>query len=206
MVSLSCLLTDYYVICSWRWGRTCNYPYLFISASLTDAKEQGHLATQIGSRGMAYRIIGIDHGSKEDLVRECGAEVFFDITKFDNTTLPEAVKKATGGLGASAVIVCTAANGAYAQALGFLRFGGTLVCVGIPEGDQKEIANAFPGHIVSLISSYTCSNDPTVPGTYSARYLKLTPIRLPKNGQYAAQQLEIGERLWRFSTWLLGVL
>lgn len=108
----------------------------------------GHLATQIGSRGMAYRIIGIDHGSKEKLVKECGAEVFFDITKFDNKTLPDAVKKATGGLGAAAVIVCTNSNGAYGQALDFLRFGGTLVCVGLPEGDHMAIANAFPGSIV----------------------------------------------------------
>lgn len=91
---------------------------------------QGHLATQIGSRGMALRIIGIDHGSKEELVKSCGAEVFLDITKFDDKTIAEEVKKATGGLGASAVIVCTASNKAYAQALDFLRFGGTLVCVG----------------------------------------------------------------------------
>jgi hypothetical protein len=27
---------------------------------------------------MAYRIIGIDHGSKEKLVKDCGAEVFID--------------------------------------------------------------------------------------------------------------------------------
>jgi propanol-preferring alcohol dehydrogenase len=86
---------------------------------------------------MALRIIGIDHGSKEKLVKDCGAEVFFDITKFDDKTLAEEVKKATGGLGASAVIVCTASNGAYAQALNFLKFGGTLVCVGMPEGDSK---------------------------------------------------------------------
>jgi hypothetical protein len=46
---------------------------------------------------MALRIIGIDHGSKEDLVKECGAEVFLDITKFDDKTLAEEVKKATGG-------------------------------------------------------------------------------------------------------------
>jgi len=97
---------------------------------------------------MALRIIGIDHGSKESLVKECGAEVFLDITKFDDKTLPEEVKKATGGLGASAVIVCTASNAAYAQALSFLRFGGTLVCVGMPEGDSKPIANSFPSAIV----------------------------------------------------------
>jgi propanol-preferring alcohol dehydrogenase len=79
---------------------------------------------------MAMRIIGIDHGSKEELVKSCGAEVFLDITKYNDKTIAEEVKKATGGLGASAVIVCTASNKAYAQALDFLRFGGTLVCVG----------------------------------------------------------------------------
>lgn len=98
---------------------------------------------------MALRIIGIDHGSKEELVKKCGAEAFFDITKFDNATLTAEVKKVTGGLGASAVLVCTAANGAYAQALDFLRFGGTLVCVGMPERDPMPIANAFPAKIVS---------------------------------------------------------
>lgn len=109
----------------------------------------GHLACQIGSRGMALRIIGIDHGSKESLAKECGAEVFLDITKFDDKTLPEEVKKITGGLGASAVIVCTASNRAYAQALDFLRFGGTLVCVGMPEGDSVPIAKSFPAAMVA---------------------------------------------------------
>ncbi|TAQ89794.1 hypothetical protein B7494_g1904 [Chlorociboria aeruginascens] len=109
----------------------------------------GHLACQIGSRGMAMRIIGIDHGSKESLVKDCGAEVFIDITKFDDTTIAKEIKRVTGGLGASAVIVVTASNRAYAQALSFLRFGGTLVCVGMPEGDSQPIANAFPAAMVS---------------------------------------------------------
>jgi propanol-preferring alcohol dehydrogenase len=52
---------------------------------------------------MALRIIGIDHGSKAQLVKDCGAEIFLDITKFDDKTLPAEVKKITGGLGASAV-------------------------------------------------------------------------------------------------------
>jgi len=46
------------------------------------------------------RIVGIDHGSKESLVKECGAEVFLDITKFDDKTIAEEVKKVTGGKGA----------------------------------------------------------------------------------------------------------
>ena len=54
------------------------------------------------------------------------------------------------GLGASAVIVCTASNKAYAQALDFLRFGGTLVCVGMPEGDMVPIAKAFPAAMVAM--------------------------------------------------------
>ncbi|KAG0650920.1 Alcohol dehydrogenase II [Hyphodiscus hymeniophilus] len=109
----------------------------------------GHLACQIGSRGMALRIIGIDHGSKEQLVKDCGAEAFIDITKFDDKTIAEEVKKVTGGLGAQAVVVCTASNRAYAQALDFLSFGGTLVCVGMPEGDFVPIAKSFPAALVA---------------------------------------------------------
>ncbi|CCD54850.1 similar to alcohol dehydrogenase [Botrytis cinerea T4] len=109
----------------------------------------GHLACQIGSRGMAMRIIGIDQGSKEELVKECGAEVFIDLTKFDDKAIAEEVKRVTGGIGASAVIVCTASNRAYSQALSFLRFGGTLVCVGMPEGDSQPIANSFPAAMVA---------------------------------------------------------
>lgn len=97
---------------------------------------------------MALRTIGIDHGSKESLVRECGAEVFNDVTKFDDKTIAEEAKKVTGGLGVSAVIVCTSFNKAYAQALDFFRFGGTFVGVGVPEGDFHPIAKVFPGSMV----------------------------------------------------------
>jgi len=94
------------------------------------------------------RIIGIDHGSKETLVKECGAEAFVDLTKFDDKTIAEEVRRITGGLGASAVIVCTASNRAYAQALSFLRFAGSLVCVGMP-GDMVPVAGAFPASMVA---------------------------------------------------------
>jgi len=122
---------------------------------------------------MALRVIGIDHGSKENLVKDCGAEVFLDITKFDDTTLPEEVKKVTGGLGASAVIVCTASNGAYAQALNFLRFGGTLVCVGMPEGESKPIANAYPAEMVGI----SAPNDRFIGFT---RLMKLSRLTFPR--------------------------
>jgi propanol-preferring alcohol dehydrogenase len=109
----------------------------------------GHLGIQIGAKGMALRMIGVDHGSKEKLVKDCGAEAFVDITKFDDKAIGEEIKRITGGVGASAVIVCTASNRAYAQAMSFLRTGGTLVCVGMPEGDLVPIAQAFPSIIVT---------------------------------------------------------
>jgi alcohol dehydrogenase, propanol-preferring len=108
----------------------------------------GHLALQIGSRGMGFRMIGIDMGEKEKLVKDCGAEAFIDLSKFsrdDEGTkkLVEEVKNITGG-GASGVVVCTASNAAYAQGLSFLKFRGTMVCVGVPEGDPVAIATAYP--------------------------------------------------------------
>jgi propanol-preferring alcohol dehydrogenase len=109
----------------------------------------GHLALQIGARGLGLRMIGVDHGSKEQLSKDSGAEHFFDITKYKGDELKDEIKKVTGGLGANAVIVCTAANAAYAQGLEFLRFGGTLVCVGVPEHNPEPIASAFPAAIVT---------------------------------------------------------
>lgn len=72
----------------------------------------GHLAVQIASKAFGLRVIGIDAGSKKDFVIECGAEVFIDHTQ---GKAEEEVMAATGGLGAHAVIVLTAANGAYAR-------------------------------------------------------------------------------------------
>ncbi|KAI4103273.1 MAG: hypothetical protein L6R37_003901 [Teloschistes peruensis] len=98
---------------------------------------------------MAMRVIGIDAGSKEKIVRDCGAEHFIDVTKHtDDKSIAEEVVKTAGGLGASAVIVCTASNKAYAQAIDMLRFGGTVVCVGIPEGDPVPMGNAFPAKLI----------------------------------------------------------
>ncbi|KAI5256318.1 GroES-like protein [Aureobasidium subglaciale] len=107
----------------------------------------GHIATQMGSRGMGMRIIGIDHGSKKDLVLESGAEHFIDHTTSKDVTAD--VQALTGGLGAQAVLVLTAANGAYASGMQLLKFGGTLVCVGLPEGELRPIATCFPQVMVA---------------------------------------------------------
>lgn len=112
----------------------------------------GHLAVQIASRGLGLRVVGVDHPSKADLVRESGAEHFVDMTQFPrddgNAAITARVHELCGGLGAHAVIVCTAANPAYAQGLDFLRFDGTLVCVGVPENKPEPIAGSFPAKLI----------------------------------------------------------
>ncbi|KAF4213332.1 hypothetical protein CNMCM8980_000678 [Aspergillus fumigatiaffinis] len=112
----------------------------------------GHLAVQLASRGMGLRVVGIDHGSKEELVKASGADHFVDITKFpsdDNgAAIVAHVQSLTDGLGAHAALVCNASNAAYAQALLMLRFSGTLVCVGIPEHTPLPIATATPGIMI----------------------------------------------------------
>ncbi|KAI8626652.1 alcohol dehydrogenase-like protein [Xylariaceae sp. FL1651] len=108
----------------------------------------GTVATSLGARAMGFRVIGIDMPGKRDGVLESGAEHFIDITAFDDGTIGKEVKRLTG-YGAKAVIACTASNKAYGQALSMLRFGGTLVCVGMPEGDPVPIANAYPSAMVA---------------------------------------------------------
>lgn len=113
----------------------------------------GHIAVQLASKGMGLRVIGIDHGSKAELVTASGAEHFVDITQFPRDDNGDALKKhvhgLADGLGAHAAVVCTAANAAYAQALPLLRFNGTLVCVGIPENEPQAIASANPGALIT---------------------------------------------------------
>lgn len=99
---------------------------------------------QFGAKGIGHRIIGIDHSSKKDIVLESGAEHFIPI---DGTeSVEDKVKELTGGLGAHAVIVCTANNKAYEQSVNLLRFGGRVVCVGIPEGEPVPFTS--PGLLV----------------------------------------------------------
>ncbi|KAK7217030.1 hypothetical protein V2G26_005033 [Clonostachys chloroleuca] len=111
----------------------------------------GHLACQLGARALGMRIIGIDHGSKENLVKDSGAEHFVDLTEFSkDEEMAAHIKSLTDdGLGAHAVVVCTGSNRAYAQSITFLRFSGTVVCVGMPEGDMVPIATAKPSLIVT---------------------------------------------------------
>ena len=102
---------------------------------------------QYSARAIGHRVIGIDHSSKKDLVLSSGAEHFLPLDGTDS--LADAVKAVTGGHGAHAVVVCTAHQGAYDVSVDLLRFGGRVVCVGIPEGDMKPIGSANAGILVA---------------------------------------------------------
>jgi propanol-preferring alcohol dehydrogenase len=102
---------------------------------------------QFSARGIGHRVIGIDHSSKKDIVMDSGAEHFIPVDGTDN--MVEAVTSLTNGLGAHAVVVCTANNAAYAQSADLLRFGGRVVCVGIPEGEVQPIKSAYPGLMIA---------------------------------------------------------
>jgi len=161
----------------------------------------GHLAVQIAARGLGLRVIGIDHGSKKDLATECGAEVFIDHTKGN---VEEEVKKATAGLGAQSVLVLTAANGAYASAMGLLKFGGTLVCVGIPEGEMQAIAAAFPQVLIAKaqkIVGVAVGNRKDAIETldFAARGIVKTHFRTAKMEELTSvfEQMEKGELVGR---------
>ncbi|KAF7846236.1 hypothetical protein BT93_L4790 [Corymbia citriodora subsp. variegata] len=115
----------------------------------------GHLAVQC-SRAMGFRTIGIDSASKEEFVMGLGCEKFFSLDNYSrddegSAKLIKDVRDASQlGLGAVGVVVCTAANAAYTQALPMLRFGGTLVAVGIPEGAVPQpISKADPATLLA---------------------------------------------------------
>ncbi|KAK8069200.1 alcohol dehydrogenase II [Apiospora phragmitis] len=112
----------------------------------------GTVAVSLAAKAMGYRVIGIDAPSKKDVVLDSGAEHFIDVTAHDDDSIAAEVKKLTGH-GAKAVIVCTASNKAYGQAIGMLGFGGTVVCVGMPEGDPKPIARSYPAAMVGKQAS-----------------------------------------------------
>lgn len=107
----------------------------------------GHLACQFAGKGMGLRVIGVDAKDKEKLALDSGCEHFIGLG--GEKTTAEQVKELTGGLGAHAVLVMTAANRAYAESCDMLRFGGTCVCVGIPEGKPEPIASALPQFIIA---------------------------------------------------------
>ncbi|KGO44420.1 Polyketide synthase, enoylreductase [Penicillium expansum] len=146
----------------------------------------GHLGVQLGGRGMGFRIIGLDIGSKEEFVKDCGAEAFVDISEYptsDGKTAADRILEITGNLGAAASIVCSGSNAAYDEALSYLRFNGTLVCVGVPY-EAKAIASAFPHALVSkqlaIVGSTVGNRREAIETLAMAKRVATTPFQVEK--------------------------
>lgn len=92
---------------------------------------------------MGMRVIGVDHPSKKELVLNSGAEHFIDHTTSKDVGAD--VKALTGGLGAEAVLVLTAANPAYARYV-ILRLWQ----------DLYMLTPSFQCHECSQIRRYLC--------------------------------------------------
>jgi propanol-preferring alcohol dehydrogenase len=108
----------------------------------------GHLAIQY-AKAMGYKVVALDVPSKQAVCTEAGADFFVDVLGFTNSEeLCKHVVKLTGG-GARTVLACSSSNAAYAQAIHYLDQAGTLVCLGIPEGELKPIETASVALLVT---------------------------------------------------------
>ncbi|KAN0084543.1 alcohol dehydrogenase [Tylopilus felleus] len=100
----------------------------------------GHLAVQYAV-AMGIRVVAIDTGAeKKQLCLDLGAEKWIDFKQTKD--LVKAIKEACDGLGPHAAVVTSPYSEGYAQAVDYLRPGGTLMAVGIP-ADAKLEASIF---------------------------------------------------------------
>ncbi|KAK9437174.1 alcohol dehydrogenase [Metarhizium brunneum] len=109
----------------------------------------GHLVCQIASRAFSLRVIGIDRVMKKAMIHDCGVEEFLALEDYSmglqrQYEVVQAVRKLTDGLGVAAAVVCTGEASAYSWGFECLRFNGTLVVVGVQEGDETPICSASP--------------------------------------------------------------
>lgn len=88
----------------------------------------GSLAVQYAG-AMGYRVIAVDTGpEKEDLTTRLGAERFVDFKKDDVVAKVNEITK----IGAHAAIMIAPSTAVYNQAPHYLRFKGSMVCIGLP--------------------------------------------------------------------------
>jgi alcohol dehydrogenase, propanol-preferring len=108
----------------------------------------GHLGIQY-AKALGARVVAVDVGSKEEFCRSLGADEFVDFSQYeDDDKLETKVKEVTGG-GARIVLQCSSSNRAYAQAVSWLGFRGTLVVLGVPEGKEVPIGGAKVGIMIN---------------------------------------------------------
>ncbi|KAI0764618.1 GroES-like protein [Trametes elegans] len=114
----------------------------------------GHLAVQYAV-AMGLRVVAIDTGAeKKELVTKLGAEKWIDFK--ETKDLVKDIIEATDGFGAHAAVVTAATGAAYAQAIDYLRMGGSLVAVGLPANHAKMNADIFFTVVksINIVGSY----------------------------------------------------
>jgi alcohol dehydrogenase, propanol-preferring len=94
------------------------------------------------AKALGARVCALDSGAKEQFCRELGADAFVNFAEFkEDEELNDAVRKVNVD-GMKVVLVFSNGNRAYTQAMGFLGFRGTMVCLGVPEGEPVPIGGA----------------------------------------------------------------
>lgn len=109
----------------------------------------GHLAIQY-AKVLGARVLALDAGSKEEFCLGFNADAFIDFTKYDTDAQLAAAVRAVTKESAKVVLMCSSSNRAYSQAISFLGFRGTLVCLGVPEGPQLPIGGAKVADLIGL--------------------------------------------------------
>ncbi|KAI6029593.1 chaperonin 10-like protein [Pisolithus microcarpus] len=111
---------------------------------------------------MGMRVVAIDTGAdKRDLCLELGAEKWIDFKETQD--IVSAIKEACDGQGAHCAVVTTATSAGYAQAIDYLRPGGSLMVVGLP-GSAKLESSIFWTVLksISILGSYVGNRQDTV--------------------------------------------
>lgn len=105
------------------------------------------------ARALGARVLAIDHGSKEALCRSLGADEFVDYTQFPRDEPPSAdknqmavrIRELTQG-GCKLALMCASSSSTYVQSPYWLRFRGTIVCLGV--ADDPSIAVGKPNYFI----------------------------------------------------------
>ncbi|KAK5988244.1 Alcohol dehydrogenase 2 [Cladobotryum mycophilum] len=106
----------------------------------------GHLGIQY-AKALGGRVLALDIGSKRDLCNSLGADVFLDFTEFQSSSdLAAKIRQVTEG-GARYVLMCASSSKAYSQAMSWLGFRGTLLCLGVPDYEGSLIPSI--GNMIS---------------------------------------------------------
>ncbi|KAI6043949.1 hypothetical protein EDC04DRAFT_2944250 [Pisolithus marmoratus] len=103
---------------------------------------------------MGMRVVAIDTGAeKKDMCLGLGAEKWIDFKETQD--IVGAIKEACDGQGAHCTVVTTATSTGYAQAIDYLRPGGSLMAVGLP-GSAKLESSIFWTVLksISILGSY----------------------------------------------------